>query len=817
VGKASAFVRAALAILLFAAAVGVVQWLTLGLRFPPFYRTTVWTPGALTCTALLLTPPRRWWVYYAGFCLGIYAAFYGDQATPAPRALLAAQFHFVATAAGAWALRRIGTAPPFGSVRWLVSFIAVVVVPVTVCTTGPIDVVRLLSGADDVWSVALRSLLAGFLGLLVATPALMLTVVNGPAWCRAAPWQRLTEIAGLATCLAAVGYLAFETPAGGETVAALLYAPLPLLLWAAMRFGLAGVCWALLGIAFQSTWGAIHGRGPFSSSNPPDNVLQLQLFLLTTALPLMFLALLVTERKRTETRFRLVVESAPNAIVIVNGEGHIVLVNVHCEKVFGYRREELVGQPVEVLVPERFRAEHPGYRAGFFAAPTARPMGAGRDLYGRRRDGSEFPVEIGLTPIQSGGGLLVLCAIVDITGRKRAEEARQELAHASRLALVGELTASIAHEINQPLGAILSNADAAELLLESSPAALDEVRQILGDIRKDDLRASEVIRRLRALLRKRDMEVHSLQLNEVVAEVLGLVRAESRRRGVAVETELAAELPPVRADRIHLQQVLLNLCFNGLEAMADTPGEKRLTVRTAVNAAGGVEGAVSDTGPGILPERLSRLFAPFFSTKKEGMGLGLSIARTLVEANGGRIRAENNPDGGATFRFTLPADGDRPNPEPPGKSNAPGGGRDDRTDPDHSCRGRRRFLADRRDAAAAGGRLRGPCLRLRGRLLAGRAREDAGMRCPGRRDAGPERAGTARSPRQVRRRTPGHFPDGARRHPDECPGHESGCRGLPHEAGAARGPVGRGTGRARARRRDPGGPREQEQPARALR
>jgi PAS domain S-box-containing protein len=664
------FVRAALAILLFAAAFGAVQWLTLGLRFPPYHRTTVWTPGALTCTALLLTPPRRWWVYYAGACLGVFAAFYGDQATPAPRALLAAQFHFAAAAVGAWTLRRVRTAPPFGSVSWLVAFIAFVIVPVTIFTSGPIDVVRLLSGADDVWPVALRSALAGILGLLVATPALTLTVVHGRAWCRAASGHRLAEIAGLAVCLATVGYLAFERPADGETLAALLYAPLPLLLWAAMRFGLAGVCWALLGIAFQSTWGAIHGRGPFTTPNPADNVLQLQLFLLTIALPLMFLAVLVAERRRTEERFRLVVESTPNAIVIVNAEGRIVLVNVQCEKVFGYRRAELLGQPVEVLVPERFRAEHPGYRAGFFAAPTARPMGAGRDLHGRRRDGSELPVEIGLTPVQTGGGLLVLCAIVDITERKRAEVAQQELAHASRLALVGELTASIAHEINQPLGAILSNADAAELLLEASPAALDEVRQILGDIRKDDLRASEVIRRLRGLLRKREMEVQPLQLNEVVAEVLGLVRAESRRRGVAVETELAADLPLVQADKIHLQQVLLNLCFNGMEAMADGSGEKRLTVRTAVNAAGWVEGAVSDTGAGIPPERLPRLFAPFFSTKQEGMGLGLSIARSLVEANGGRIWAENNPGGGATFRFTLPADHERADQDSRARGNA---------------------------------------------------------------------------------------------------------------------------------------------------
>jgi signal transduction histidine kinase len=166
------------------------------------------------------------------------------------------------------------------------------------------------------------------------------------------------------------------------------------------------------------------------------------------------------------------------------------------------------------------------------------------------------------------------------------------------------------------------------------------------------------------------MEVQPFPLNEAIAEVLTLVRAESRRRGVAVETELAAELPLVRGDKIHLQQVLLNLCFNGMEAMADVPGEKRLTVRTVLKEPGCVESTVSDTGAGIPPERLPRLFEPFFSTKQEGMGLGLSIARSLVEANGGRIWAENNPGGGATFRFTLPPDSVRANQDSRALDNA---------------------------------------------------------------------------------------------------------------------------------------------------
>jgi PAS domain S-box-containing protein len=369
------------------------------------------------------------------------------------------------------------------------------------------------------------------------------------------------------------------------------------------------------------------------------------------------------EIRQAEERFRTVVESAFNAVAVVNAVGKIVLVNAQCERFFGYRREELVGLPVEMLVPERFRTEHSSGGQSFFALPSAPPMEGGRELFGKRKNGSEFPVEIHVTPMQTGGGSLILCVIEDITARRQAEEARQELAHSSRLAIVGELTASIAHEINQPLGAILCNVGAATMRLKSSPPALDKVEQILDDIRKDDLRASEVIRRLRTLLRKKEIESQPVDLNEVASEVVSLIRPESARRGVAVEMELASGLPLVHGDKIHLQQVVLNLALNGMDAMEERTGKKTLGVRTSWKEEGLVEVAVSDTGEGIPLDRFPHLFNQFFSTKRKGMGLGLSIARSLVETHGGRIWAENNSQGGATFRFALLARAEQPGQE----------------------------------------------------------------------------------------------------------------------------------------------------------
>jgi signal transduction histidine kinase len=247
------------------------------------------------------------------------------------------------------------------------------------------------------------------------------------------------------------------------------------------------------------------------------------------------------------------------------------------------------------------------------------------------------------------------------TRRHRAEAElqrnREELAHVTRVSTVGELTASVAHELNQPLGAILSNAEAAEMFLAANPPALDEVRDILADIRKDDQRASEVIRRMRSLLRKQELAPKSIEINEAMEEVFRLLATDASARKVAMKLERTAGLPRVWCDPVHFQQVVLNLVLNGMEAMADLSEEKRqVVVRTGPGENGTVKIAVADSGPGIPVDRLPKLFEPFFTTKKEGMGMGLSIARTIVEAHHGQIWAENNSRSGATFYFTVPVD-----------------------------------------------------------------------------------------------------------------------------------------------------------------
>lgn len=360
----------------------------------------------------------------------------------------------------------------------------------------------------------------------------------------------------------------------------------------------------------------------------------------------------------SETRFRAVVESVPSAVLLVDRHGLIVLANTQAETLFGYPRAQLLAMPVDQLVPDRSRSLHAGLRTAYTDQPRTRAMGGGRELFARRRDGSEFAVEIALSPMDTSEGPYVLVAVSDISVRKALEQAsarqRDELAHLSRVAMLGELSGSLAHELNQPLMAILSNAQAAQRFLAQRPPRMDQLDEILSDIVKSDHRARAVIQRLRAMLRKEEVQHQALDLNDLVEESLRLLRSDLLDRGVTLGTELAPGLPAVSGDRVQLQQVLLNLLMNACDAMDAQAADGRLQVITRAAAPGRVQIEVIDSGSGIAPDELERIFEPFVTTKGKGIGLGLAICRSIVSAHGGRLWASNNALGGATLHCELP-------------------------------------------------------------------------------------------------------------------------------------------------------------------
>jgi signal transduction histidine kinase/integral membrane sensor domain MASE1 len=293
-----------------------------------------------------------------------------------------------------------------------------------------------------------------------------------------------------------------------------------------------------------------------------------------------------------------------------------------------------------------------GSRTGFSLEYAWGAPGAGRWL------------ALSVVPLKGPDGGAVV-SHTDVTERKHAEmeaqRSRQELAHFTRVSTMGELTASLAHELNQPLTGILANAQAAQRFLDARPPDLGEIRAILSDIIDDDKRAGEVIQRLREFLRKGETELSLLDINVLVRDVVKLVSSDALIRSVSIHLDLVSDTPTVSADRVQLQQLILNLLLNAMEAMADCEREhRRVTVRTRLTEAPAVEVAVQDAGTGLRPGTEDLVFEPFYTTKHSGMGMGLSIARSIVEAHGGAIWAANNPTRGATFHFTVPLARTRP-------------------------------------------------------------------------------------------------------------------------------------------------------------
>lgn len=357
--------------------------------------------------------------------------------------------------------------------------------------------------------------------------------------------------------------------------------------------------------------------------------------------------------RESEERFRNMADCAPVLLWMSGRDKLCEFFNQSWLAFTGRSMEQEIGNGwADGVHPDDMQPCLETYRSAFDAR---RPFEMEYRL--RRHDGEyRWVVDKGVPRFASDGEFMgYVGSAVDITDRKQAEERSRRLAHLQRLAAMGESTAAIAHELSQPLAAIMINAEAARRLLDSANPPLAELRDIISDIANDDRHASEVIGRIRDFTGNREARKQPLDVNSIITDTLHLVAGEAQRRGVEVRTELAARLPFVFGDRTQLQQVLINLTINAMDAMADTPESTRcLTVRTRPGSADQIEVEVVDCGGGIAPDHLPRVFETFFTTKKEGMGLGLSLAQSIIESHRGRIWAENNSSGGAAFHFTLP-------------------------------------------------------------------------------------------------------------------------------------------------------------------
>jgi len=545
--KPGSFGWIALQVFLTGIAYYVATELAWALCFPSSKVSLLFPPHAVLVVILLLVPTRHWWAYILAT---VCAHFVATQQAhwPALYALHCEVFDAVQNVLVAAGIRLFIKSPLQKIThRDAIVFvlIAVIIVPFGTAFWGAAFTISNHFGTH--YWVEWRNLgISNGVTAVVLVPALLLAVNrlsrNGGKMTRA----RIIEGGLLALGIVMVGAFVFDKlPAGPDTSPALLYAPIPLLIWASLRFGLGGISTAMLVVTFQAIWGAMHGRGPFLLQSPAENALALQMFLIVTGTPLMFLTVVLEDEKRS------------------------------------------------------------------------------------------------------------LHALNEV--EKEARHHREQINLLSRVSLLGEMTASLAHELNQPLSAIISNATAGMRFINRGKEDPETLRDIFAEVVADGHRAHDIIQNVRNTIKKGDPDRHQLNLNELVTKVTHAVRPDALAYSCEVETLLAEDLPLIEGDPVQIQQLLVNLISNAFDAMQQTPpGGRKVEISTVGDGDGEVRLSVRDHGPGIPTEVHGCLFDQFFTTKEQGLGMGLAIVRSIVEAHGGQIEAENVVDGGARFYFTLP-------------------------------------------------------------------------------------------------------------------------------------------------------------------
>jgi PAS domain S-box-containing protein len=643
--------------------------LGLALTLYPDPVSTLWPPNAIVLATLLLTPTNRWWLILlavfpahlaveigAGIPTGMVLCWYVSNCS---EALI-----------GASIFRRL-TARPFLELNSFAQTGAFVI--------SAVFLAPFLSSFLDAWFVQLNHwghssywhvwrlrFFSNVLANLTIVPVIAVAMIGAPvSWQRAAPWRRL-EAAMLALVLIVVCGVVFVIEHPSPMSAAQLYAPLPLLLWAAVRFGPKGVSASVLTFAFLAIWGASRGLGPLVSELPSENALSIQLFLIMMSIPLLTLAAVMEERRGAAAQVRQSEETLHLALSAAQlGTWDWDIQNDRASWSHSASRIFGISDSDRVMTMERFSTfVHPDDRdsvARIIASSIEKCAPFEVEFRIVRPDGALRWVLSKGRPVcdDSGVAVRMIGVKVDVTERKQAEaEAerhRRELAHLGRVALVGELSGTLAHELNQPLAAILANARAGQRFLTHDPPDLNQVDEILGAIVDDDRRAGDVIRRLRSLLKKDDGRREWLDVNAVVNDVVGIAHSDLIAREISISQTLDPELPRIVGDPVQLQQVMLNLVLNACDAMQATAvGMRRLTLSTASADGDGVRVTVSDTGPGVRPDHVEQIFEPFVTSKAQGLGLGLAICRSIVTAHDGRLWVENNQERGASFHLILP-------------------------------------------------------------------------------------------------------------------------------------------------------------------
>ena len=633
------------------------------LTFPDSKVSLFFPPHAILVSILLLVPTRHWWAYVLA-AVSVHFIATQQEHWPLFYALQCEAFDAVKVLLTAAGIRLFVKSPlHLLGLREAILFvlIAVIIVPFGTAFWGAAFTVYYDFGTQ--YWIEWRNL---SISNAVTTIVLVPVILIGAQQIKDVPRVALAHVVEASLLVAgivAVGWLAFDRAAAGpDTSPALLYAPIPLLIWAALRFGLGGMSASVLVITMLAVWGTMQGRGPFLAQSPAENALALQLFILMAATPLLLLAVAIDDERRSkealrasEERMSLAAQSAQLALWewdLAKDE-----VWIQDQGLFGFEPDKSIDHATLA------GSVHPDDRAvREIAIQHALANGGAYESEFRviLRDGSvRWIAARGRSPSHTidDSSPRIVGVAMDITRQKQAgveaQLQREELAHLARVATLSALSGSLAHELRQPLVSIMLNAEAGQRYLSKEAPDLAEIRAIFDDIISADGRADEIIARLRDLMRRGEVELQPVNVNESIDELLRLTRSDLIARGVSVTNLSSRDLPPAMTDRVQLQQVLLNLIVNASDAMASNqPEDRKLTLTTFIEQ-NELRIGVLDCGVG-LPDDVESLFQPFHSTKEGGLGMGLSICRTLVSAHGGRLWGERRAERGAAFYVALP-------------------------------------------------------------------------------------------------------------------------------------------------------------------
>ena len=631
--------------------------------FAPF-----WPPNVVLFCALLLSPPRQWSIYILA---AFPAHFLAELQVGMPMAQLLVAFATNCSVAviNAFALQHLKFQHPwFGSIRKATTyvFIAAFVSP-ALCAFGGAFVQILGGGSIENYGVYwARWYASNALGSLTLAP-IALICIERMAPFSFIPMLRRLEALLVAAILAITCIFAFKEQGAIASgyVPALIYLPLPIIVWAAVRFGAAGSSGVIMIVSLVLIWRTLNGQSLFDVGDPEANVFAMQLFLIGLSCPLLLLGAAIEETRHAETvtrerEERISFAAASSSVGLWQCDlatGNFWATD-YCRTLFGLPSG--IALDLDKLLnrihPNDFPTAHAAFKS---AIVRAAPLEIEFRVQGRDRGYHWVSARAQPDLGDDGKPTAITGAFADATSRKMADaEAdmqRQEIAHLMRVSMLGELSGGLAHELTQPLTAILSNAQAGKLLLAGGKKNLPEISNIFDDIITEDNRAGEVIHRLRGMLKKGEIKYEAIDMNELIASTLRLLHSELIGRRISIEDEKAADLPAARGDPIQLQQILLNLFMNAMDAMDGVaPARRVISISTAVTDEGGVEVRISDGGTGLPPSQEQSVFQPFFTTKKRGLGLGLPICASIMKLHGGTLSLQNNVSEGATAIFRLP-------------------------------------------------------------------------------------------------------------------------------------------------------------------